>query len=82
MEILFLIWNIFVFILYGIDKKRSIKNEWRISEKMLIFCAFFMGGVGAFLGMSIFRHKTKKRKFQILIPLFMVLNFYMYTKIF
>ena len=78
MDILLLVWNLIVFSLYGIDKKRSIKNEWRISEKVLLPCAFFMGGVGAFLGMSAFRHKTKKRKFQILIPLFVILNFYIY----
>lgn len=78
MDILLLVWNLIVFFLYGIDKRRSIKNEWRISEKALLSCAFFMGGVGAFLGMTAFRHKTKKRKFQILIPLFVVLNFYIY----
>lgn len=71
---LFCIWNIFVFFLYGLDKRRARKGKWRISEKALILSAFFMGGLGAALGMRLFHHKTKQRKFQILIPIALLLN--------
>lgn len=69
-----IIWNIIVFAIYGIDKRKSIKGKWRIKEATLIILAFIMGGLGALLGMSVFHHKTKKLKFKILVPLALVLN--------
>ena len=42
-----IIWNVIVFLTYGIDKLKAIKNGWRISEKALLMLAFCMGGVGA-----------------------------------
>jgi len=74
--VLFLLfcWNLFVLLLYGADKLFAIKATRRISEKCLLFCAFLMGGFGAFFGMQLFRHKTKTMKFNILIPIFCVLQ--------
>lgn len=63
-----LIWNIAVFIMYGIDKRRAVKHKWRISEKTLILSALLEGGIGAFSGMFLLRHKTKHTKFLILVP--------------
>ena len=71
---LFILWNIVTFALYGIDKSKAKNNKWRISEATLILCAFLMGGIGSFLGMRIFRHKTKHMKFMILVPLAIVIN--------
>ena len=71
---LFAVWNCLVLILFGEDKLRAMKNRRRISEKTLILCAFFMGALGAFLGMQTFRHKTKKPLFNILIPLALFVN--------
>lgn len=68
------IWNLAVFILYGMDKRRAKKRKWRISEKALIVPAFLMGGIGAITGMLFFRHKTKHMKFKILLPLALVFN--------
>ena len=72
--IIFIIWNIIVFAMYGIDKNKSQKRKRRISEKTLILSAFFMGGTGALLGMHVFRHKTKHWEFKIGIPLLLLLN--------
>ncbi len=72
--IIFIIWNIIVFAMYGIDKNKSQKRKRRISEKTLILSAFFMGGTGALLGMRIFRHKTKHWEFKIGVPLLLLLN--------
>ena len=69
-----LIWNFVVFLLFGLDKYYAIKNKWRISEDILLTCAFLFGGVGAYLGMQQFRHKTKQPKFKVLIPLFALLS--------
>ena len=70
----YVLWNIITFAMYGIDKSKAEKGKWRISEATLILCAFLMGGIGAFLGMSIFRHKTKHIKFMLLVPLAIVVN--------
>ena len=67
-------WNIITFALYGIDKGRAKMNQWRISEATLITCAFLMGGIGALLGMNVFRHKTKHLKFKLLVPLAVIVN--------
>lgn len=74
MEKIFIMWNAFVFFLYGFDKNQAKKKKRRISEKGLIYCTAFMGAPGAFLGMVVFRHKTKKTKFKLLVPLFLILE--------
>ncbi|WP_027398668.1 DUF1294 domain-containing protein [Anaerovorax odorimutans] len=75
LAVILIIWNLIVFLLMGLDKYKSIHNKWRISEKTLLLSAFFMGGAGAFIGSLVFRHKTKKIKFKILLPTAVVLNF-------
>lgn len=68
------IWNALVFIIYGIDKRKAINNKYRINEFTLLLLAFLMGAVGAFMGMRVFHHKTKKTKFKLLIPLALLIN--------
>ena len=68
------IWNFAVFLTYYSDKRRSIKRQWRIPEATLITMAFAGGGVGAICGMYMIRHKTKHLKFQLLVPLALVLQ--------
>ncbi len=72
--IIYVTYNIIVFVTYGYDKYLAKKGGRRISEKRLMGMAFFFGGPGAFLGMQIFRHKTKHLQFEILVPIFMVLQ--------
>ena len=71
---LFLMWNIAVFLIYGIDKFFAIKKRSRIPENVLILTALLMGGVGAFAGMYLFRHKTRKLKFRIFIPFTLIVS--------
>jgi len=66
--------SIVTFALYATDKRRAQNNQWRIKEATLFMCGFLMGGVGAMLGMSILRHKTKHISFKILVPLSVVVN--------
>ena len=61
------------FAMMGIDKRKAIKKAWRIPERTLILTALAGGGIGSFLGMYAFRHKTKHSKFVILLPLSAVL---------
>ena len=62
------------FCLYGMDKWKAQHNRYRISEKTLLLTAACFGGIGAALGMYIFRHKTKHWYFQVFVPLFMILQ--------
>lgn len=66
----------------GIDKRKAVKSKWRIPERTLFLIAFIFGGIGIFLGMHIFRHKTKHNSFRILVPIALILNiicgFYMF----
>lgn len=71
--ILFLIVNIVVFAMYGIDKWKAIHHKWRIPEATLIGAAVF-GVVGALLGMIVFHHKVRKPKFYISVPFIMILE--------
>ena len=73
--------NIISFLLFGIDKKRSIKKEYRISEYTLISISFLGGAIGSILGMIIFHHKTKKSKFIILIPIALLINIFILINI-
>ena len=66
--------NFVSFALYGIDKQKAVGGEWRIPEFTLLFTGFIGGAVGSFAGMKFFRHKTRKLKFRILVPLFIALN--------
>jgi len=61
----FILMNLLTFFLYVIDKSNAAKNKWRISENTLIFFTLALGGIGAFLGMRLARHKTKHTKFKI-----------------
>ncbi|MCI8327753.1 MAG: DUF1294 domain-containing protein [Lachnospiraceae bacterium] len=62
------------FALMGIDKRRAMVHEWRISEKKLFLTAAFGGSLGCWLGMYVFRHKTKHWYFVCGIPVIFVLQ--------
>lgn len=51
--------SIITFILYGIDKRKAIKNKWRIKEITLLGFSLFGGAIGGIIGMTVFHHKTK-----------------------
>lgn len=62
------------FVLYGVDKAKSKhKGSRRIPERVLLWVARLGGGVGCWLGMMLFRHKTKHVRFKVLVPLWTVL---------
>ena len=53
------------FILYGIDKRRAIRKEPRISERTLHLLSVLGGWPGAHLAQQIFHHKTLKISFRL-----------------
>ena len=64
-----LIINAIAFVLMMADKQKAKKRKWRIPEATLMGTAALGGSIGAWLGMQIFRHKTKHIKFTLGIPL-------------
>ncbi|MCM1568439.1 MAG: DUF1294 domain-containing protein [Roseburia sp.] len=66
--------NIIGFAMMGIDKKRAIRGAWRISEASLFTAALIGGSLGCILGMQLFRHKTRHPKFQIGMPVILILQ--------
>lgn len=66
--------NALALLVYGSDKllaklKAKHPRVRRVPEKTLLLLAAFGGGLGAWLGMELFRHKTQHRTFRILVPL-------------
>jgi len=68
-EKVILIWNVIVFLIYGIDKWRAGNSKRRTSEFTLILSAILLAAPGAMFGMVIFNHKTSKPLFRYGIPL-------------
>lgn len=72
--IYFFIINLFAIFLMKYDKVKAINNQFRVSEKTLFLIALILGGIGIYIGMYLFRHKTKHVKFTVGIPLIIILN--------
>lgn len=62
--IAYLFLNGIVFGLYGVDKYKAVHHKWRIPETTLLIAAV-LGVIGAFAGMRVFHHKTRKPKFYV-----------------
>ncbi len=62
-------WNLFVLLVYGLDKWKAKHNQWRVSEKALLTMSLLGGGVGAACGMLLFHHKTSNLRFRITVPI-------------
>ncbi len=69
--------NILTFLVFGIDKWKARRGKWRIPEATLIGMSIAGGGIGALLGMSLFRHKTQKRKFTLGIPAILLVQVFL-----
>ena len=76
-----LIINVVGFLAMGIDKLKAKKDWWRIPEGTLMMICLLGGGIGTIAGMYKFRHKTKKLKFQLLYPLFLIIHIFLYLYI-
>ena len=64
--------NVVTFFMYGIDKWNAKKSKMRIRETALLGLAVLGGSVGAWLGMKVWHHKTKHKKFKYGLPLILL----------
>ena len=69
-----LVINVVTFVLFGLDKYNARKGNRRIREVTLMAMAALGGSVGAWMGMHLWHHKTKHRKFRYGIPLILLLQ--------
>jgi uncharacterized membrane protein YsdA (DUF1294 family) len=72
--------NIVTFALFGLDKWKAVHQRWRIPEIVLLGFAALGGALGGLLGMYVFHHKTRKRQFRLLLPLFLFLQIFLLTR--
>ena len=68
--------NLYGLFLMYTDKKHAIKHQWRTPELKLFLVAFLLGSLGIYLGMYLFRHKTKHKKFILFIPIIIFAQLY------
>lgn len=76
----FLVYSVlqaFVAVLYGIDKYKATVRSRRIPEKVLLFWTM-LAPFGAYIGIFVFRHKTKKWYFLATAVVFMFVHFGLY----
>ena len=66
--IIIIVMSLVLFMIMGIDKRRARLGMFRVPEATLFLLALLGGGIGGFIGMYSFRHKTKHLKFVLLFP--------------
>lgn len=67
--IYYIVINLIGFIIMGVDKRKAIRNAYRIPEASLFCIALLGGALGTTLGMRVFRHKTRHWYFAVGMPL-------------
>jgi len=64
------------------DKHRAKNKLHRIPELALFTTALAGGSLGCFLGMQLFRHKTRKASFSVGIPVILVVHLILFSSLF
>lgn len=66
--------NLLALALFGIDKRRAKRGGRRIPELWLLAVAVAGGSVGAIGGMLSFRHKKRKPRFSVGLPVILAIQ--------
>lgn len=73
--ILFIFSTIRAYFMMVMDKRKAIKNKWRISEYRLFSAALLLGSLGIWLGMlPPVYHKKSKQSFILILALITILQ--------
>ena len=67
-------WSLVLFFAMGADKRRAARGRWRVPEKRLFLLALLGGACGGWLGMRVFRHKTRHWYFAVVFPVLALLQ--------
>lgn len=73
----FIIISIVAVIITCYDKHCAIRDEWRVKERTLLIVSALGGGIAMYVTMQLIRHKTKKLKFMLGIPLIVVAEIFL-----
>lgn len=71
------LYNVVVFGVYAFDKAAARNGDWRVRESTLLWLAVLGGGIGAFVGQRLLRHKTRKPPFHVVLPALFVLQMFL-----
>lgn len=66
--------NLVSFMMFGIDKYKARRGQWRISEATLLAVAAIGGSIGAGMGMKVWHHKTLHSKFRYGVPIILLVH--------
>lgn len=66
--------NLIAIIVTCCDKRRAIKNKWRIKEATLFTISILGGSFAMYITMRLIRHKTKHKRFMFGIPFILLLQ--------
>lgn len=72
--IYFIIMNALGLNLMRTDKKRAVRNQWRIPERTLFLASLLGGSIGTWAGMYLFHHKTRHWYFVFGMPAILVIQ--------
>lgn len=72
--IYFALISVFTIIITIIDKRNAINGKRRIPEDFLLTTGLIGGALAEFITMKIIRHKTKHKKFMIVLPIEFILQ--------
>lgn len=64
--------NLVSFMMFGIDKYKARRGQWRISEATQLAVAAIGGCIGAWMGMKVWHHKTLHSKFRYGVPIMLL----------
>ena len=70
----YIIINIVLYVMMVIDKKRAIKDGWRIPEKNMFVAAVLGGGLGGLCAMVFKRHKNRHMDFILVFTMTAILH--------
>ena len=66
--------SLFAVIITTFDKIRAMRGGWRVRESTLLIVSALGGSIAMLLTMLLIRHKTRKPKFMLGIPLIIILQ--------
>lgn len=71
--------NIRALLLFKKDKGSAQRKQRRVSEARLMKLCFLGGATGGLIGMNVFHHKTKKKKFTVVVTMLFIIQLILYS---